>query len=263
VKNKNTEMDDWESLWSKYAEAASKNPAQIFRHNLILDEIRRIGGSFETLKIMDVGCGQGDLLHKISIAFPKAELAGLELSEVGAATSLKKTPKAAIFKEDILNPSNIASQYKKWANIICCSEVLEHVDDPTFFLDQVTLYICDDGFLIITVPGGPMSSFDKYIGHRRHFNKASLVELLSATKNFSPNKVYRSGFPFFNLYRLVVILRGSKLQNDVQEEYGGVSNYIALFVMRIFRFLFKANLRNSLFGWQMVIVAQNTKRNNC
>lgn len=257
-------MDNWESHWSKYAESASENPAQIYRHNLILDEIRRIAGSFETLKIMDVGCGQGDLLLKLSTIFPQAELTGLELSEVGVAVSLKKNPGTTIFQEDILNPSNVTSQFNNWANIICCSEVLEHVDDPVFFLDQVTRYICDNGFLLITVPGGPMSSFDKYIGHRRHFNKAALGELLSATKNFSPNKVYRSGFPFFNLYRLVVILRGAKLKTDVQLEGGvGVSNKVALAVMRVFRYLFNANFRNSPFGWQMMVVAQNTKRNNC
>lgn len=257
---KPTGMDDWESHWSKYSEAAGENPAQIYRFSLIIERINKIASSFKKLKIMDVGCGQGDLLQKISFAFPQAELAGLELSEIGVLTTRKKTPKAAIFLEDILNPSNIASQFKNWANIICCSEVLEHVDDPLFFLNQTTQYLCDDGFIIITVPGGPMSSFDKYIGHRKHYNKNSLLKLLSSTANLSPVKLYKSGFPFFNLYRLVVILRGKKLISDVQFGEDGISNGLALIVMKAFKYLFKVNLSNTPFGWQMLVVAQNSKK---
>lgn len=252
----NLESYDWESHWARYTEAASANPGQNYRHQLMIGEIQKIAHSLGRLRIMDIGCGQGDLLLKISSAFPQAELAGLELSEVGVEISKKKVPRATIYKADILNPTGIASKYYNWANIICCSEVLEHVDDPVDFLDHMSDYVCNDGFAIITVPGGPRSDFDKYIGHRRHFSKSSLTQLFSDAKNYSLKKVYKSGFPFFNLYRLVVILRGAKLKSDVQLEEMGVTNKVALIVMRIFGLLFKANLRNSLFGWQMLVIAQ-------
>jgi 2-polyprenyl-3-methyl-5-hydroxy-6-metoxy-1,4-benzoquinol methylase len=262
MKNENSAIDNWDEHWDKYQESASENPAQIYRHKLIVDEILKISRTSETQRIMDIGCGQGDLLASISTLFSQAEFVGLELSETGVATTLKKNPNAVILQEDILNPSNEAAQFYGWANIICCSEVMEHIDNPGQFLDHLSKYICEDGYLILTVPGGPMSSFDKFIGHRRHFNKDSLIQLIAKSKKFLTIQTFRSGFPFFNLYRLIVILRGKKLQSDVQSEVEqGITNQFALKVMKIFRYLFKFNLRDSLFGWQMLVIAQLNRNN--
>ena len=63
-----------------------------------------------------------------------------------------------------------------------------------------------------------------------------------------------SGFPFFNLYRLMVIARGRKLLDDAKENGGG--NALAEMAMATFRFLFKFNLPDSPFGWQVVAVGR-------
>ncbi len=55
-----------------------------------------------------------------------------------------------------------------------------------------------------------MSQYDKYIGHRGHFNKARLAERVRRG-GLRPVEVLRADFPFFNLYRSTVILRGKKL----------------------------------------------------
>ena len=59
-----------------------------------------------------------------------------------------------------------------------CSEVLEHVDDPTAFLRAASSIRSANAIILITVPGGRMSAFDRHIGHRRHFNGESLHEIL-------------------------------------------------------------------------------------
>jgi len=59
-----------------------------------------------------------------------------------------------------------------------------------------------------------MSAFDHHIGHRQHFTRASITAPLQQS-GFEVERVTLSGFPFFNLYRGVVIARGEKLATDV------------------------------------------------
>jgi hypothetical protein len=102
-----------------------------------------------------------------------------------------------------------------------------------------------------------MSAFDKHIGHRQHFTKESISRIF-VESGFTVERVYRTGFPFFNLYRSVVIARGEKLAQDV-EGSGGASSAAASLAMAVFRFLFHFNLTDSPFGWQVVAVGKKNK----
>jgi hypothetical protein len=66
----------------------------------------------------------------------------------------------------------------------------------------------------------------------------------------------RAGFPFFNLYRLVVILRGKTLIADAAASSRASMSLLARTVMRVFEILFKVNLPNSPWGWQMVAIGR-------
>ncbi len=76
------------------------------------------------------------------------------------------------------------SPYRAWADFAVCSEVLEHLDDPVLFLKNSAALMSPGCKLIVTVPGGPMSAFDKHIGHRRHFSKLDL-SMSSGRRRFS------------------------------------------------------------------------------
>jgi hypothetical protein len=67
--------------------------------------------------------------------------------------------------------------------------------------------------------------------------------------------VQASGFPFFNLYKLTVLIRGQRLSEDINNFNSG-SAKIATAVMRIFGFLFRLNLRRGRLGWQLVAFAR-------
>jgi hypothetical protein len=103
--------------------------------------------------------------------------------------------------------------------------------------------------LVVTVPGGPMSAFDRSIGHRRHFTPDSLSQILRES-GFRVESAQRAGFPFFNLYRLVVIARGRRLTRDI-----GRGSATAGTAMSAFGHLFRLNVDRSPFGWQVVAVA--------
>jgi hypothetical protein len=100
-----------------------------------------------------------------------------------------------------------------------------------------------------------MSAFDRHIGHRQHFTRESISQVLREA-GFDVERVYMAGFPFFNLYRLAVISRGEKLIEEVKTGAEGSGSSLARLAMAVFRFLFRFNLLATPFGWQVVAVAR-------
>ena len=102
-----------------------------------------------------------------------------------------------------------------------------------------------------------MSAFDRHIGHRKHYSIAELSDLLERS-GFSVKTVIGAGFPFFNLYRLVVILRGDALVRDVSNNSSGIARLASSAMMWLFRALFAFNRTQGSRGWQTVAVAEWT-----
>lgn len=249
-----TSEDDWDAHWDHYAESAAENPAQRMRHEIIARLLCEDAGK-GTMQIFDLGSGQGDLVQKLDPLLPNAHFVGAELSESGVAISQRKVPGAKFFVADIFESPPALNDLANWATHAVCSEVLEHVDDPVTFLKQVRTYLAPGARLIVTVPGGPISAFDRHIGHRQHFDRRKICSVLEQA-GYLVERTYLSGFPFFNLYRLLVIARGRRLARDVETKSAGMSSGLASFVMKVFRVLFHANLLDSPFGWQVVATAR-------
>ena len=207
------------------------------------------------MRLLDLGSGQGDLLVKLRTMLPNARFVGAELSERGVAISQRKVPGVTFLVADLFHPPPALNEFAGWASHAVCSEVLEHIDDPVAFLKRSQTYLAPNARLIVTVPGGPMSAFDRHIGHRQHFDRRKLHSMLEQA-GYSVDCVYLAGFPFFDLYRLLVIARGKRLARDVESRSGGTSSGLARFVMKLFGILFHANLLNSPFGWQVIATAR-------
>jgi len=205
---------------------------------------------------MDVGCGSGDLLAEIYRRNPNITLWGLEGSRVGAQLSQDKTPSASVFALDL------ATDVKEWpteiraisVDCLVLSEVLEHLDDPKDTLMKCSRFLTQDGLVVVTVPSGPLTTFDKAIGHRVHFTKSTLTELLSEAGFYEVN-VVAAGFPFFNLYKLTVLLRGRKLLDDIAQFNEGRGK-LARTVMQLFDLFLRATPLSGRIGWQLIATAR-------
>lgn len=247
-------QDDWDAHWEHYAGSAEDNPAQRMRHGIIADLLGADAGK-APLRVFDFGSGQGDLIQMLAPLLPGTRFVGAELSESGVAISQRKAPGAQFFVADLFQPPPALNEFDGWATHAVCSEVLEHVDDPTEFLKRARTYLGPSARLIVTVPGGPMSAFDLHIGHRQHFDRTKIQSILEKA-GYAVERTYLAGFPFFNLYRLLVIARGKRLARDVETGAGRTSTGLAGAAMKLFRLLFHANLRNSPFGWQVIATAR-------
>jgi SAM-dependent methyltransferase len=242
--------DDWEAHWSEYSDAAAYNPAQEYRRRLVLDLVARSGTPH---RLLDIGSGLGDLLATLRTRWPNAELAGIELTAEGIRQAGAKVPDARFFQLDLTTEANDAPELRGWADLAVCSEVLEHVDDPARFLQSAMQYVAPGGTVVVTVPGGPRTAFDRHIGHRRHYTTDALRTVLDAT-GLEVELVQGAGLPFFNLYKLLVMMRGDAVARDVSSLEP--PSRLATVVMRAFGFVLRPRCNISRRGWQIVAVAR-------
>ncbi len=247
--------EQWNHHWDHYSRATEANPAQALRRRLIR---RLLGGDAagQDAAILDIGCGSGDLLAELARHFPEAAFAGIDLSASGITETARKIPRARLRQFDFSVPGEAPGDLRGWASHAVCSEVLEHVDDPGTVLANAAQCLKPGGRLVVTVPGGPMSAFDKHLGHRRHYTKAAVRDLLERA-GLTVETAAAAGFPTFNLYRLVVIARGKRLIDDVNDAPG----LVARMAMAGFQVLLRASLSDSPWGWQIVASARKPDPN--
>jgi SAM-dependent methyltransferase len=244
-------VDDWDSHWDQYAESAASNPAQSLRRKTIRSMLS-LGD--QPARVLDIGCGQGDLIAELRAAYPAVELCGIDYSNAGIQVARRKVPGVTFVRRDLTEPGQPAPELRHWASHAVCSEVLEHVDDPRTLLQNAAAYLAPGCRLVVTVPGGPMSAFDHHIGHRTHFSVEGLQRLLTDS-GFAGVRAFGAGFPFFNLYRLVVIQRGPKLVSEVAGAGTVQMSPLARATMKVFSGLFRLSVPTSRWGWQIVGVA--------
>lgn len=248
-----TTQDDWDDHWSEFGGANERNPAQQYRRRLALFLL----GRFEQPeRLLDIGSGSGEFLAAAQRRWPSTQLAGLELSAAGVAESVRKVPSARVRVCDLLADPQPLPAEAGWATHAVCSEVLEHVDDPATLLRNARGWLAPGCRVVVTVPGGPMSAFDRHIGHRRHFSAADLAHVMRAA-GLEVQLVAGAGFPFFNLYRALVIARGERLVTDAAVDATNTpQGRLIIAAMAAFRPLLSLSLPRSPLGWQTVGVAR-------
>jgi ubiquinone/menaquinone biosynthesis C-methylase UbiE len=252
-----TTRDDWDRHWDDYSQCAHANPALEYRRRVIFS-LLNLRNSGSGVRLLDIGSGQGDMAAAVRARFPSAQLLGLELSQSGVEISRQKVPEARFVQRNLLEKVEVPEDQRGWATHAVCSEVIEHVDDPRQLLESARDYMSSGCLLVVTVPGGPMSSFDRYIGHRKHY-KSSDIGTLFREVGYETEQISRAGFPFFNLYRWLVVLRGDKIIRDATARQNRPASLSARVAMGIFAPLFHLNFDSSPWGWQMVGTARVPK----
>jgi SAM-dependent methyltransferase len=248
--------DDWDHHWDSYGEAAEGSPANMYRRRLVMSLLGRPAAG---ATVLDVGSGQGEFAIYLQETYPDVAVWGVEYSAVGVERSRAAAAKRGVAAEftqvDLLQPVP-QDALRHSASYAVCSEVLEHVEDPVCLLRNARSLMAPGCRLVVTVPGGPRSAFDRHIGHHQHFS-AHLLRSVLTDAGYRVDRVLRAGFPFFNVYKLAVIARGKRLVADVENRAPGTApSTPELLVTRFFDMGFRHNRDDSPFGWQMAAVAR-------
>jgi trans-aconitate methyltransferase len=238
--------DNWDQHWREFTSSAELGPAHEYRRRLIL-RLLDFPDSDASASMLEIGSGTGEFAESFRKLYPRAGFVGLDLSHAGVEIAARRVPTARFIQRNLLLPSDHLPH--PVASYAVCSEVLEHVDDPVLLLRNATAYMAPGCKLVVTVPGGPQSAFDRHIGHRKHYTPSELKSVLEAA-GFSVEAALGAGFPFFNFYRATIILRGSKLRDDIS----GSPSRVVRIGMAIFGVLLRLNLMK--WGWQTVAVGR-------
>ena len=240
--------DAWNRHWSAYADVTEQNPAQAYRRELILERLG-LESATAPLRVLELGSGQGDLAREIRRRHPDAELLGIDVSQTGIEMASRKVPDGTFLCRDFARTLDLPSTFQRWATHAVCSEVLEHVHEPLTLLENLRHCLAPGARVVVTVPAGPMSAFDRHIGHLRHFTLEVLGNLLDAA-GFETETLERAGFPFFNLYRLMMVAGGRRLVGDMATP--SRLPRVTRSAVQAFSWLFRHNPPSGGPGWQLV-----------
>jgi len=193
----------YDQMWKDYGHLDAVSPAAFHRRRVVVQLAKQYAAHAQA--ILDVGCGQGELLRELSDAIPGASVHGADLSEQSLIDSRRRNPTFELFELNLTHEQFSEKYAQRVAafDFLVCSEVLEHVPDHHLAARRLLELLRPSGMAIVTVPGGKMSAFDKVIGHQRHYTPKSLDAMLSQA-GFEVLETLAWGFPFHSFYRTAV-----------------------------------------------------------
>lgn len=148
-------------------------------------------------RLLDVGCGGGNLLLAIHRRFPTIRLAGLDLSSRQINANKALLPQHEWYVGDAVSRATLDDALGQFDAIVA-SEVIEHVDEPLTFLGTLRSLAVSNARLILSTQSGEVHETERRVGHQRHFSAAELREMLIEAK-WSSDRVWNTGFPFHDL----------------------------------------------------------------
>ena len=151
---------------------------------------RDLDGLFELAaprSLLDVGCGEGVLVHRWAARLGEGRVVGMDLEEesIQAGWAERQAPN---LEYRLLEASRLPFDADEF-DLACAIEVLEHVPDPELTVREMARWA--RRHLLVSVPREPMwrmlniargaywPALGNTPGHVNHWSKTSFVELLS------------------------------------------------------------------------------------
>ncbi len=133
-----------------YKKHTHSNPIQRLLLGNFFKTLTGLISSKKVDSILDVGCGEGFTLNRLRENNIGRRLEGIEYSEAAIELGKRSYPDILITKGDIYN-----LPYKdKEFDLVLCTEVLEHLEDPKRALKE--LIRVSNKYLVLSVPNEPL-----------------------------------------------------------------------------------------------------------
>jgi 2-polyprenyl-3-methyl-5-hydroxy-6-metoxy-1,4-benzoquinol methylase len=137
--------------------------------------------------LLDVGCGEGVLVHKWAQRLAQARVVGIDLEEPSIQAGWRER-QAPNLDYKVMRAENLPFANNEF-DLVTAIEVLEHVPDPEHTLSEMAR--CGGQHLLVSVPREPMwrmlnmargaylGELGNTPGHLNHWSKRSFMKLLS------------------------------------------------------------------------------------
>lgn len=134
-----------------YQTGVKKNMLQRIWHINKLIEVLKETKNFKTLSnVLDVGCASGWFVSEISKRYPEANYYGIDIYDKGIKYANKMYPH---IKFSLADAHQIPYKNNLF-DLVICTEVLEHVDDPKAVLLEIKRVLKKGGKAIIELDSG-------------------------------------------------------------------------------------------------------------
>ena len=147
----------------------------------------------DEIKVLDLGCGTGELIFELKNKFNNLEVTGIDFSEKMIEISKKRNPSAKHLKMDASELNVLDTKY----DIIVCTHSLPYYKEPKNVFKHLNNLLSDEGKLLIGFASGD-SIYDKFI--------LGFVKLTTGKANYPSDNEFRAMiFPFFEVENLKII----------------------------------------------------------
>jgi SAM-dependent methyltransferase len=170
-----------------YDKYGSTNPVV---RRLMASFERELDGLFELAapnSVLDVGCGEGVLVHQWAQRLGGRRVVGIDLEEksIQAGWSERQAPNLEYLVMEAANLPFVANEF----DLASAIEVLEHVPDPAHTLSEMAR--CAERYLLVSVPREPLwrmlnmargaywPALGNTPGHLNHWSRRSFIKLLA------------------------------------------------------------------------------------
>ncbi len=163
-----------------------RNPVMRRIISRFVDSICQRIMTLKPTRIVDFGCGEGQIAHAISQLPIEFDYCGFDLNEQSLEEARRLNPEVRFERADLLTlEPDVGS-----ADLVICLEVLEHLPDPQHVLMQIMQWTTRDA--IVSVPWEPyfrignlmrgrhLRRLGNHPEHLHHFNATSLTSMLES-----------------------------------------------------------------------------------
>jgi ubiquinone/menaquinone biosynthesis C-methylase UbiE len=219
-------------------------------------------------KILDVGCGLGYMLQRISNINKDVKCVGLDI-EKEVLENAKHFDKRKKIKFVVGNCLSLP--FKREFDHVICSEVIEHLQKPELFVKEAHKVLKDKGLFIITTPSIEgilkVSDICHEHGSEKHFREGFTKKELKKILNDNGFKVLKVRYSMVFFTQLIMELTklGYSLKNKkyskqsqlIKEKKSLIFTiYKKLFFIQLFFVKIDKFLEKLLKGSIIVVVAQ-------
>jgi SAM-dependent methyltransferase len=237
--------ETYDRIWPQMSDYIRHNPGAVHRRRHVFALLERAGA---WRSLLDVGCGNAELLRLIDARFPGRALAGVDVSSVVVAQNRRTLPHVRCEVCDV-STSDLPGP----VDVIVCSEVLEHLDDPRSALGRMRDALAPAGYAVLTMPTGRVHATERHFGHVRHPRAEELVAWCDAA-GLRVAELSNWGFPFYRLTKWATNLN----PQAALRRFAGDAPYGAaeIAVSKALTMLNAFNLERSPHGVQLFALAQ-------
>lgn len=221
------------------------------RNRLIVAAMKRYCPGLRSF--LEVGCGTGQVLHAIAVAFPAARLTGSELFVEGLTFTRQRLPHARLMQMDATR-----IPFTGEFDAIGAFDVIEHIPDDERVLGEIHRALKPGGTAIITVPQHPWlwSRQDEMAHHVRRYRTGEPEHKLR-TAGFKI--VYSTSFVTVLLPLLISARRRMRPdEEDALREMrlGRTANAILGALMRFEFLLLRCGMRLQMGGSRLLVATK-------